>query len=234
VQSFPITAAPATRPHVAFALSKEHWAVTVQVPAGASPQQIVIGGKVMQTVPIAGISTANPGKLGGIEALIVDGDLHDIEGSGAGFDVGLFSTANHYDIEFAGSALVARWPVEGKGWKSTHHARLALDGHITPETGVDEALRSSFHDEISIVYESGADRTVLTRITQLGAHVGNPTRIDTDLPDVRGTLIPMDIAWAGDHFVIAHEATPGTSRVLRTVTLRCDGAAPPAAAPSHP
>ncbi len=222
-----ITAPVATRPAVAFALSPEHWAMTVQVPSGPDTLPFLLGGQSMQRVQIKGLPklAGNQGKLGGIHAVVVDGEMHAIQGDGAGSSIGLLSAANRYEARWAGKDLAVQWAGRDDAGKTrVSRAWLSPDGKLRPENGQDDALRRALADRVSVDFMSGGgEGTVLTRVTQSGGDVGNPTRLDGALPDVGKDTLTLDIGWSGDRFVIAHEVSAGGKTVIRTAGLRCGG-----------
>jgi hypothetical protein len=215
----PITAPSATRPSVAFAVTPEHWAMTVQVQPGEDTQTMArIDGRMTQRVPTGA-------KLGGIEALVVDGQMRPIQGAGAGKSTGMLSAANRYRIEWMGEELAVEWSEQGEGDKAAvRRGRLSKTGELRSVTDKDEAVGRALEDRISVSYASGGgEGTILYRVTVVGERVGNEMRIDGALPDTDTGILNMDIAWAGDRFVIAHEVKVNGATTIRAVGLRCDG-----------
>ena len=222
-----ITAPPATRPAVSFAVTPEHWAMTVQVAKGQDLAPINVGGQTVKPVAIKGLPPikGNTGKLGGIEALVVDGEMKPIRGASAGTVVGPFSANNRYSVRWAGDALGVSWvSVDDHGVGHVQQMRMALDGQLQAATAKDEALKKALQDVIQVETISGGGiGTTLTRVTQNDQNVGEETHLDRLLPELGREMVNLDVVWSGDRFVIAHEIKVSGKTVLRTVGMRCDG-----------
>lgn len=219
-----ITAPLAVRPAVSFAVTAEHWAMTVQVAKGVETAPVTIGGKTVTPTPLLPAQKASA-KLGGIEALVVDGEMKPIRGVGAGFQTGMFSMNNRYVLRWAGEDLAVSWvAADAAGNGHVERARLSKGGQLQAASAKDEALKKVLEDVVSVETFSGGDiGTTLTRVTQNGVKVGQEVHLDRRLPDIGKEMIHVEAAWSGDRFVVAHEIAIGGKKVLRTAAMRCDG-----------